>query len=216
MNKFKLNKLDQLISELDHGLKTLFTPPRSSFLSPAHNKNIPDLELTQTEIKKSASLMRVNHTGEVCAQALYRGQAFLAKNPETKFYLLEAAQEENNHLAWCQERLDNLNQAHTSYLNPFWYFSSWLIGFCAAKISDPISLGFVVETENQVIKHLSKHLLALPSADLKSREVLLQMKKDEAHHATNALSKGAAPLPQLIKKLMQAQSKIMTTTALFI
>ena len=208
MNRF--NKLDRFLSELDHGLKTLFLKPRPSFLLG------PDLELSPAEIKKSAGLMRVNHTGEICAQALYRGQAFAAKNLKTRAYLLEAASEENNHLAWCQERLNNLNQAHTSYLNTFWYLNSWIIGFAAASISDAISLGFVVETEHQVIKHLSLHLETLPPSDLRSREILLQMKQDESDHATKALSKGAAPLPSFIKKIMHCQSKLMTTTAFYL
>ncbi len=213
MNKKRSSSLlDHLLSELDHGLKTLLVKPKSSSFYP--DQNIPDLELSTQEIKKSSGLMRVNHTGEICAQALYRGQAFLAKNSETRAYLLQAAQEENNHLAWCQKRLTEFN-AHTSFLNFFWYANSWLIGLTAAKISDSISLGFVVETENQVIQHLSNHLVLLPPSDLKSRAILNQMQQDEAHHATTALSKGAAPLPKLIQKIMRAQSKIMTTTAFY-
>lgn len=214
-NKIKNNFLDKLIIELDQGLKILLVKNlnNKNNLSPA--ESIPDLELSLQEIKLSSGLIRVDHTGEICAQALYKGQALLAKNQETRDYLLQAALEENSHLIWCQSRLNELG-ALPSYLNPIFYTASFLIGFTAALISDKISLGFVVETENQVTKHLNQHLEKISPNDLKSRAILLKMREDEQNHATQALSKGAAPLPYLIKKLMSAQSKIMTSTAYFI
>jgi len=213
MNRNK-NFLDKLITELDHGLKILLVKPSSSSFFPDSfpAQDIPDLELSPQELKLSASLMRVDHTGEICAQALYKGQALLAKNQETRNYLLQSALEENDHLIWCQNRLDELG-THASYLNPIFYFGSFLIGFTAALINDKVSLGFVVETENQVTQHLSEHLEKISPNDLKSRAILFKMREDEAHHAEQALLRGAAPLPYLIKKLMRAQSKIMTSTA---
>lgn len=213
MNKNN-NFLDKLLIELDQGLKILLVKNLNNKNNQSPAKEIPDLELSPQEIKQSSGLIRVDHTGEICAQALYKGQAFLAKNLEIKLYLLQAASEEMDHLSWCQERLDQLG-THSSYLNPIFYLGSFLIGLTAALVNDKISLGFVVETEHQVSAHLDQHLKIISPNDLKSRGILLKMREDEQHHATQALSQGAAPLPYLIKKIMRAQSKIMTSTAYY-
>ena len=220
---FNPEALDFFITEIDHALKTLTVSPISNTPSPTDLVTDPVTELktsapplTPEETKNSGSLVRVNHTGEICAQALYRGQAFLADNPKTRSYLLQAAAEENDHLAWCQARLKTLN-THPSYLNFFWYTHSWLIGLTAALWSDSLSLGFVVETENQVIAHLNTHLEKLSKSDIKTRLIFEQMKKDEAHHAQTALQEGAmTTLPKPIQILMRWVSKIMTTTAFYI
>ncbi|MDH5594464.1 MAG: 2-polyprenyl-3-methyl-6-methoxy-1,4-benzoquinone monooxygenase, partial [Gammaproteobacteria bacterium] len=176
----------------------------------------PDTDLQQSELSKEearhvAGLMRINHAGEVCAQALYQGQALTAKLPNVREKMERAAQEENDHLAWCENRLKELGD-HTSYLNPFWYGGSFAIGALAGLAGDKWSLGFVVETERQVVKHLDSHLQQIPAQDEKSRAILEQMKIDEGHHATVALQAGGAELPTPVKKLMQTTSKLMTRT----
>ena len=158
-----------------------------------------------------ASLVYLLAAGEVCAQALYQGQALTAKLPNVREKMERAAQEENDHLAWCESRLKELGD-HTSYLNPFWYAGSFAIGALAGLAGDKWSLGFVVETERQVVKHLDSHLQQLPPQDEKSRVILEQMKEDESRHATAALQAGGAELPTPVKKVMQATSKIMTRT----
>ncbi len=156
--------------------------------------------------------MRVNHAGEVSAQALYQGQAFTAKLPNVREKMQQAAIEENDHLIWCEERLKELN-SHTSLFNPLWYAGSFTIGALAGSAGDKWSLGFVVETENQVVRHLEQHLNSLPTSDAKSKAILEKMKEDELHHATMALESGAAELPKPAKLLMKLTSKIMTKTA---
>ncbi|MCO7224682.1 2-polyprenyl-3-methyl-6-methoxy-1,4-benzoquinone monooxygenase [Pleionea sp. CnH1-48] len=205
------NLLDTLLTSADNALRTLAggyqTTPRSN---PSH-KVTNEKELDDAERRHVAGLMRINHCGEVCAQALYQGQAITARNEETRAKMELSAKEENDHLDWCKDRLTELN-THTSLLNPLWYASSFTIGAVAGLAGDQWSLGFVVETERQVVKHLESHLTQLPEHDHKSRAILEVMKEDEAHHATAALEAGGAALPQPIKAAMSAMSKVMTKT----
>ncbi|GAA0209556.1 2-polyprenyl-3-methyl-6-methoxy-1,4-benzoquinone monooxygenase [Kangiella japonica] len=176
---------------------------------------VSEQEMTADEQAHAANLMRINHTGEVCAQALYQGQALTAKLPEIRQEMEEAAQEEIDHLAWCSQRLSELN-SHESYLNPFWYASSFTIGAVAGLVGDKWSLGFVAETENQVCKHLEDHLEKLPEQDHKSKAILSQMHTEELKHATTAIENGAAELPKPIKAGMKVMSKVMTSTVYYI
>ena len=160
----------------------------------------------------SAALMRVNHVGEVCAQALYQAQALTARSPQMRAQMLAAAREETDHLAWTQQRLKELND-RPSLLNPLWYAGSFAIGLLAGRLGDAASLGFVVETERQVEAHLASHLDRLPQTDLASRAIVAQMKADEARHADEALAAGAAPMPEPVKWAMRAAAKVMTTVA---
>jgi ubiquinone biosynthesis monooxygenase Coq7 len=160
----------------------------------------------------SAALMRVNHVGEVCAQALYQAQALTAGSPQLREQMLAAAREETDHLAWTQERLRELKD-RPSLLNPLWYAGSFAIGLVAGRLGDAASLGFVVETERQVEAHLAGHLERLPAHDLASRAIVEQMKQDEARHAEDALAAGAAPVPAPVKALMRAAASVMTTVA---
>lgn len=204
---------DKLVSVLDEGLRTVFGPaPRSERPSPA--RDVEDVELSDRERRIAGQFMRVDHAGEVCAQALYQGQALTARLPTVREKMQQAAQEENDHLAWTAERLAQLG-AHQSYLNPLWYAGSFTIGAIAGAVGDKWSLGFVVETEKQVIEHLDGHLRELSDKDCKSRVILEQMREDEAHHATTALNAGAASFPAPIKRIMQFTSKLMTRTALY-
>ena len=159
--------------------------------------------------------MRVNHVGEVCAQALYSAQAMVTRDEQLRSHLLAAAREETDHLAWSRERLDALGQ-RASLLNPLWFAGAFAIGLAAAKISDSVSLGFVVETETQVSAHLGSHLERLPEEDLASRAVVQRMKDDEERHAAEALAAGARPLSAPVQNLMRAAAKVMTTTAHYV
>lgn len=170
------------------------------------------VELSDTEKALSGALMRVNHVGEICAQALYQGQALAATDRATQQRFATAAREEVDHLAWTQQRLDELG-ARPSLLNPLWYAGSFAIGWLAGRAGDAVSLGFVVETERQVEQHLDEHLDRLPPADLRSRAIVHQMKADEARHANDALQAGATPLPAPIRWGMRAVAKVMTVTA---
>jgi len=169
----------------------------------------PDAEADR---RLSGALMRVNHVGEVCAQALYQAQALTARSPQMRAQMLAAAREETDHLAWTQERLRDLGD-RPSLLNPLWYAGSFAIGLVAGRLGDATSLGFVVETERQVEAHLAGHLERLPASDLVSRALVEQMKQDEARHADDALAAGAAPMPEPVKWLMRAAAKVMTTVA---
>ena len=208
----QLSLFDRIITEVDHALKTILTPAsHPTRQSPA--KDIAQQEtLNDTESKQSTGYMRVDHTGEICAQALYRGQALVAKSEDTRVHLLQAADEEHDHLAWCQERLTEL-ESRQSLLNPLWYLGSFTIGATAGLISDKVSYGFVMETEHQVMKHLDSHLKLLPANDTKSQAILQQMYIDEAEHAVSAEKQGGTKLPFPIRIIMKAQSKVMTTTA---
>ncbi len=171
--------------------------------------------MNPSEHRRSAGYMRVNHVGEVCAQALYQSQALIAQSESTRVLMKDAATEEIDHLAWCERRLKELN-AHKSLLNPLWYAGSFVIGATAGIIGNQWNLGFVRETEKQVVQHLEHHLAVLPQADIRSREVVAQMQADEAKHADMAQQAGAAALPYPVRELMRQTSRIMTRIAYWI
>lgn len=206
--------IDKLFLNLDTGLRTVFGQPVLTE-RPNPAQHLPDAELSESERMLAGRLMRINHAGEVSAQGLYQGQALTARLPEVREKMERAALEENDHLEWCERRAKEMG-THVSYLNPVWYVGSLAIGAIAGAAGDKWSLGFVVETEHQVVKHLDEHLAQLPEHDQKSRAILEQMKTDEAHHATLALHAGGAPLPAPVKTLMGLVSKVMTRTAYWI
>ena len=205
--------MDKFLTAADAALRTLFAAPRASEASPA--SGMAEATLTPQERRLSGALMRVNHVGEVCAQALYTAQASVTRDPDLRAHLLNAAREEGDHLAWTQDRLDALG-ARPSLLNPLWYAGAFAVGMLASKVSDKVSLGFVVETENQVAAHLHSHMRRLPQQDLASRAVVAQMKDDEERHAVDAQAAGAVQLPVPVQALMTAAAKVMTTTAHYI
>lgn len=210
------SQTDQWIASFNIALKTVFARQIASRPNPGKDLMSHDLQLTSTEKKLSSALMRVNHTGEVCAQALYTAQALTSKNPQLQTHFHHAAQEEIDHLAWCQDRLDTL-QAHPSVLNPLWFAGAFTIGLVAGKIGgDKVSLGFVTETEQQVQSHLTHHLQRLPHNDIASRAVVTQMRVDEAKHAKTAQEAGSIKLPSPIRNTMRLAGKIMTTIAHYI
>ncbi len=202
--------MDKFLTAADAALRTLFADPVAAERSPA--AGIAEAELSDEQRKLSAALMRVNHVGEVCAQALYNAQAMVTKDMELREHLLQAAREEMDHLAWTRERLHALG-GRPSLLNPLWFGGAFAIGTIAAKISDAASLGFVVETENQVSAHLASHLGRLPEEDQASRAVVERMKDDEERHAAAAIDEGAMQLPPLAQRLMRMAAKVMTITA---
>jgi len=202
--------IDQLITEFDKGLRTVFAPAHSVRPYPDHA--CADTILADGEKHHAAALMRVNHSGEVCAQALYNGQALTARNPATEAALRQASEEETEHLAWCEKRIRELG-GHKSLLNPVWYAGSFALGALAGVLGDKWNLGFLAETEHQVGRHIENHLLHLPANDEKSRAILEQMKEDEARHATTALEHGGAALPAPVRLAMKLASKVMTGTA---
>lgn len=209
--------IDQLMLQIDNGLRTVFGKPLITERPDPQEAVTEESKqaLSTTEKTFSARLMRINHAGEVAAQGLYQGQALTAKLPDVRDKMQRAAEEENDHLAWCERRIKELG-SHTSYFNPFWYFGSVSIGALAGIAGDKWSLGFVAETERQVVKHLDEHLETISENDIESRAVLEQMKIDEGHHATVALESGAAELPAPVKSLMGLTSKVMTKTAFWI
>ena len=211
MTQRRLSPLDQLLVAFDNAVKTVVgsapTPKRSS---PASDKSSGDM--SAQEKRHAAGLMRVNHSGEVCAQALYQGQALTAKLPSVRSEMEKAADEEIDHLAWCEERIRKLG-SQPSILNPLWYGLSFGIGATAGLISDKLSLGFVAATEDQVCHHLESHLQRLPQSDSESRAVVEQMLEDEARHAHTALDAGGHAFPAPVKKLMTAISKVMTESS---
>ncbi len=213
MNKRTYSFLDKVFIEFGRGLTTLFCDLPSQNPNPAADLTEP--QLNSEEKKLSAQLMRVNHAGEVCAQALYYGQMTQAQNPCVYNTLAKAALEETDHLAWTSQRLRELN-THRSYLNFYWYFQSFCLGALAGFAGDRWSLGFVEETETQVSQHLQKHLLKISLTDHKSRKILEHMREDEINHGKAAHQAGAKALPLPIKFLMGLQSKILTTLALWI
>lgn len=214
MNTRYYTPFDQLLIQLDKAARTVFgTPVTTGRPDPAHGQ--PETTLNDNERRVAVGLMRVNHAGEVAAQALYQGQGLTAKLPHVRQKMERAALEENDHLAWCEQRLTELG-SRTSLLNPLWYAGSFMIGAAAGLAGDKWSLGFVMETERQVAHHLDQHLVRLPEADHKSRAILKQMKEEEQRHATGALAAGAAELPAPIKGLMRLTSKVMTTAAFYI
>lgn len=210
-----LNSIDQAVMLADNLLKTLFGGYSVTREVPKATSDESIQELTPEEKKNSAGLMRINHCGEVCAQALYQGQALTAKFPDVRDKMQQAAAEENDHLHWCSERLQAL-ESRESFLNPLWYAGSFSLGAVAGMIGDKWSLGFVAETEHQVVSHLDHHLEILPENDLASRAIVKKMREDELKHATTALEAGGAELPQPIKKTMTLMSKIMTSTVYYI
>lgn len=203
--------MDPLILALDSALRTLFTPGRAS--RPCPTLPAETSTLTPAEAREAGALMRVNHVGEVCAQALYASQALATSNPGLRERFDAAAREENDHLAWTQARLIELG-ARPSLLNPLWYAGAFGIGLLAGKLGgDRLSLGFVVETERQVEAHLASHMERLPTGDHASRAIVAQMRDDEARHADEAQAAGALGLPDPVKRLMRAAAKVMTATA---
>ena len=205
---------DKIVNEFDTALRTIAGQPKLTE-RPNPSEGMADAELTDVERELAGRLMRINHAGEVSAQGLYQGQALTAKLPQVREEMARAAQEENDHLEWCEHRAKELG-THVSYLNPIWYLGSLSIGALAGFAGDRWSLGFVVETEKQVVKHLQGHEAQLSESDQKSRAILSQMREDEARHADVARSAGGADLPAPIRGLMQLTSKVMTRTAYWI
>lgn len=211
MQQRRLSLLDKLIGEADSVIKTISSRGNhASRPSPSHGHL--ESELSKPARKHVAGLMRVNHTGEVCAQALYQGQALTAKLPSVRDEMQQAAREEVDHLVWCEERLQELG-SHSSYLNPAWYGMSFALGAIAGAIGDKVSLGFVAATEEQVCSHLRDHLQRLPDEDRKSSLILQQMLEDEQRHGDKALEAGGMDFPRPMKKAMSALSQLMTRTS---
>ncbi len=208
-----LNGLDLLLAEADRALRTLATAVTASRPNPA--ADAPHNPLPTDQTRHAAALMRVNHAGEIAAQALYQGQALTARNPAVRETLRQAAAEEGDHLAWCAERLNELG-SRPSLFNPLWYGGAFAIGALAGALGDQVSLGFVAETEKQVEGHLDEHLSRLPPDDVRSRRILEQMKADEIHHGQMAKSAGAAALPEPVPQLMRLTSRVMTRTAYWV
>lgn len=206
-------KPDDLIIAFDRGLRTLFANAPTARPLPADN--VPEAEMSEAEKKHAAALMRINHTGEICAQALYQGQALTARNPEVKAALEQAAWEETEHLNWCESRIAELG-SHKSFLNPLWYTGSLAMGMFAGALGDKWNLGFLAETEKQVEAHLDNHLGSLPEQDARSRAIVEQMKQDEIKHAHTAMEHGGVALPQPVKLAMQMTSKVMTKTVYWV
>jgi ubiquinone biosynthesis monooxygenase Coq7 len=211
-NRFH-SPLDQLIVGFDKALRVVGGVASSSRPNPAAHS--PDCELSAREQRHSAGLMRVNHVGEVCAQALYDSQARFAQSPEMRAQFRQAGREEEDHLAWTAQRLCELG-SQPSLFNPLWYAGAYALGSVAAKLGDPHSLGFVVETERQVEAHLDSHLDKLPAQDAKSRAIVEQMRVDEVAHGAAAQALGAAQTPLPVRIAMKAMAKVMTTTAYYI
>ncbi|MBU3549750.1 2-polyprenyl-3-methyl-6-methoxy-1,4-benzoquinone monooxygenase [Polynucleobacter sp. MWH-Berg-3C6] len=206
-----MTPVDRLILEFDTALRSVVGGANAQRPTPGSESGA-NFALDSEQRKHAAGLMRINHVGEVCAQALYQSQKLVARNSEIKEMLDHSAQEELDHLAWCETRLKELG-SHTSYLNPFWYAGSFAIGLAAGLAGDKWSLGFVVETEKQVENHLESHLKKLPEEDHRSRAIVDQMRIDEIEHGQAALHAGGVTLPEPIQKIMQAMSKVMTSTA---
>ena len=203
--------MDTLLITADRALRTVFAQHHASRANPA--SGVADASLSDSDKREAAALMRVNHVGEVCAQALYTAQALATKDEALRLHLQAACEEETDHLAWTEERLKQLG-GRTSLLNPLWYAGAFGIGFLAAKLGgDAISLGFVVETEHQVEAHLQSHMQRLPENDLASRAIVAQMKADEMRHAQEAQATGAVALPAPIQGLMRVAAKVMTSVA---
>ena len=211
MRQRRLSLVDKLITEVDSVMRTV-TNRGNSAGRPSPSQGHTDAELSEQERKHVAGLMRVNHTGEVCAQALYQGQALTAKLPSVREEMQEAAAEEVDHLVWCEQRLRELG-SHTSYLNPAWYGMSFAMGAIAGAIGDKVSLGFVAATEERVCNHLRDHLKQLPDEDRKSQLILQQMLEDEQRHGENALQAGGTDFPRPVKDAMTTVSQVMTRTS---
>ncbi len=214
-----LSPLDRILSVVDQGLRVSWASPRATAASgrptPGAGGDLAPAPLDPATARHVAGLMRVNHAGEVAAQALYHGQALVARDPAVRNFLQAAALEEGDHLLWCAERLESLH-SHTSRLNPLWYAGSVVIGAIAGLCGDAISLGFIAETERQVEGHLDAHLTRLPVADTISRAIIEQMKQDEVQHRQHALARGGAALPAPVRAVMRAVAKLMTSSAYWV
>jgi len=204
---------ESLIVHFDRALRTVFASAASRRAHP--DEGLAEVEMTEAERRHAAGLMRINHSGEVCAQALYQGQALTARNPEAARALIEASEEETEHLAWCERRLEELG-SRKSLLNPLWYAGSFGLGVLAGALGDKWNLGFLAETERQVEGHLNTHLDWLPAQDARSRAIVEQMKAGEIKHADTALAHGGAELPAPVKQTMQFTSKILTKTVYWV
>ncbi|WP_345792739.1 2-polyprenyl-3-methyl-6-methoxy-1,4-benzoquinone monooxygenase [Thauera sp. JM12B12] len=202
--------LDQAIIEFDKAMRTVFAPARS--VRPVPGEDVADVEMSATERDHAAALMRVNHVGEVCAQALYQGQSIMSRDPAIRDTLRQASQEETEHLAWTERRIAELG-GRKSLLNPLWYGGALAIGLLAGRFGDRWNLGFLAETERQVEHHLKGHLDTLPAADQRSRAIVEQMKVDEADHAETAVRLGAHALPAPAKAVMKLAARVMTTVS---
>ncbi len=214
MTTRNFSPIDRVLVNLDQAVRTVFgRPPTTGRPNPA--KGIAEAEFSEQERKHIARLMRINHTGEVCAQALYQGQALTARRPEVQQSMERSAREENDHLHWCETRIGELGD-RKSLLNPLWYAGSFTIGALAGLVGDKWSLGFVVETERQVENHLDGHLAEIPVTDRKTRAVLDEMKTDEMHHAEVAKAAGGATLPGPVKLAMRLASKVMTRSVYWV
>jgi len=205
--------LDRLTVAADRALRTLAAPPAANRPAPVGPVEAP--ELSSEERREAAALMRVNHVGEVCAQALYDAQALATRDPALRVLFERAASEESDHLAWTRGRIEQLG-GRTSLLNPLWYGGAFAIGLAAARAGDRLSLGFMAETERQVEQHLDGHLDRLPEGDRLSRAVIEQMKNDEVHHAESAMDHGGVALPLPVRLAMRVAAKVMTTTAHYV
>lgn len=205
--------LDSLITEFDKGLRTLCAPAHAARPTPA--AAVPEAPMQAVQRRRAAALMRVNHCGEVCAQALYQGQALSSDNPATIAALAQAAREELDHLAWSEQRVTELG-GHTSLLNPLWYAGSFAMGYCAGRLGDKWNLGFLAETERQVEAHLEGHLARLDQSDARTRAVVSAMRDDEARHAATARELGAAELPLPVKQAMRAVAGVMTRVSYWV
>lgn len=208
-----MSLFDPFILQIDQALRTVFTKAPTVRTLPG--EDLPEADMTEPERNHVAALMRINHVGEVCAQALYAGQAFTARESTVRAALEYAAWEETEHLNWTERRIEELG-GRKSLLNPLWYAGAWTIGAIAGRLGDPISLGFVAETERQVEAHLNSHMSQLPPADLRSQAIIDQMKADEISHAKTALSLGATDLPPIAKGAMKVAAKVMTKTAYWV
>jgi ubiquinone biosynthesis monooxygenase Coq7 len=205
--------LDRLLTPADQTLRMLFAAHVAARPNPAENlPETPETADNDATRRHTAALMRINHSGEVAAQALYQGQAFVSRADATRASLIEAAREETDHLAWCAERIHQLG-GRTSVLNPLWYAGSFTIGALAGLAGDRISLGFVAETERQVVEHLDGHLQGLPAEDQRTRAIIQQMSADEQRHGNNATLAGGAALPKPVRALMKLTAKVMTRSA---
>lgn len=215
MTERVLNPLDRCLVEVERALRTACRSSAHEATRPNPARTQPADTLDESERTLCARLMRVNHAGEIAAQALYQGQALAARSETARAAMRQSAGEEVDHLAWCEERLKELD-ASPSWLDPFWYLGSFAIGATAGLLGDRFSLGFVAETERQVVEHLEGHLKRLPQKDARSRAILEQMKEDETHHGDKATRAGGMPMPAPVKLLMRLSSRFMTGTAYWI
>ncbi len=212
MEKRRFSFFDQVIIGFDKRLKKIEKPQKKRVFRQYPAKEIAESTLSSEEKRHIAGLMRVNHAGEIAAQALYKAQAVAARDPALRQAMQESAEEESDHLHWCETRLNELG-SHTSYLEPVWFVGSFSIGLLAGSFGDRWNLGFLAETEHQVVDHLQEHLQQLPCQDEKTRAILVQMQKDEAHHADTAETAGGHRLPRPVRDLMAMTSQIMKKTA---